>query len=664
MQKLSLSKQISIGFILMLLIILTMGIVGSNSISAAVENSKKLGEQYVPEVAIAGDIERNFANVRIAISKFIFTEDQKYKKDAEASFIQTYKYIAQAKELVKKYPNLVELQVALAPLEKKIKEYENGVTVVNTDFGEKNLINSKLDENAKVFMTAVRTLIQRQQNQLQDDLINGLDVDARMQKIYLAYKTEVEGYNARIANFKSAARRDPAILEDGLKVFDNLKEIYSKLLKTTDTQVDIDSIHAVENAGIEYKNELIQLRAVSDEVEKNLQMLTLTGKAALEAVQSVSNSGLAGTIALSNTSIDSLNSSKTTMLVTLIAAFIFGLSIAYYIIVFGLNRPLTKFKNTLLQIGKDNDLTLKVDERSPEELSQMAKTFNILIHSLRDLIETSKQGSSENASISHELSTTALGVGNNVEKSVTVIDAATAKANEIKNEIISAIADAQESKKDIIKANDNLEAARNDIVALTTRVQHSAQLEIELAQRMDALSGEANAVKSILEVISDIADQTNLLALNAAIEAARAGEHGRGFAVVAEEVKKLAERTQKSLSEINATISVIVQSIIDVSGQMNANSEEVQNLANVSTDVEQKINASVKIVNEAVKASDKTVTDFEETGKNVESIVAQVTEINTISAQNARNVEEIAAAADHLNSMTDDLHSKLEAFRT
>ncbi|MFA6138167.1 MAG: methyl-accepting chemotaxis protein [Sulfurimonas sp.] len=343
------------------------------------------------------------------------------------------------------------------------------------------------------------------------------------------------------------------------------------------------------------------------------------------------------------------------IVITLLAIFIINLSVA---------KPIENFKNTLLKISSTKDLTIKADENAPQELSEMAHGFNGLLASLKELIETAKQGSSENASIAHELSTTALGVGNNVEKSVTVIDQATLKANEIKNEINIAIRDAQESKKDIVKANDNLNAARNDIVALTARVQQSAELEIELAHRMDTLSNEANAVKTVLEVISDIADQTNLLALNAAIEAARAGEHGRGFAVVADEVRKLAERTQKSLTEINATINVIVQSIGDVSGQMNSNSEEVQELANVSTDVEEKINASVSIVQAAVKASDKTVTDFEKTGKDVEYIVSQVSEINKISSQNARNVEEIAAAADHLNSMTDDLHAKLEAFRT
>ncbi|WP_283949388.1 methyl-accepting chemotaxis protein [Sulfurimonas marina] len=338
--------------------------------------------------------------------------------------------------------------------------------------------------------------------------------------------------------------------------------------------------------------------------------------------------------------------------------------IAFIMINISIIRPIERFKDVLLQIGKNHDLTIKVDTNTPQELSLMGKSFNHLLNELRDLIETSKQGSSENASISHELSTTALGVGENVEKSVTVINEATTQATDIQNEITLSIADAQESKQDIIKANDNLKDARDEIITLTTNVQKSAQTEIELAEKMSTLSNDANEVKVVLEVISDIADQTNLLALNAAIEAARAGEHGRGFAVVADEVRKLAERTQKSLTDINATINIIVQSINDVSGQMSINSDEIQALSNVASDVEEKINMSVSIVNHAVEASDKTVNDFEHTGKSVEAIVNSVTQINEISAQNARNVEEIAAAAEHLNAMTDELHNKLERFHT
>ena len=343
---------------------------------------------------------------------------------------------------------------------------------------------------------------------------------------------------------------------------------------------------------------------------------------------------------------------------------LFAMALFAFLVIRKINTKIQTIVDSVSNITKTKDLSSPIFINGEDEISNLAKELNVMFVELREVISNAKQSSHENASIAHELSTTALSVGMNVEKSVSVINKTTHKSDEIKDEIMIAVRDAQESKKDIIKANENLTTARNEIVALTSRVQQSAEVEVELAQRMETLSTEATAVKSVLEVISDIADQTNLLALNAAIEAARAGEHGRGFAVVADEVRKLAERTQKSLSEINATINVIVQSISDVSGQLSSNSSEVQELANISITVEEKINTSLSTVQEAVKASDRTVADFETTGKSIEYIVSQVSEINTFSSQNARNVEEIASAAEHLNSMTNELHSQLETFRT
>lgn len=152
---------------------------------------------------------------------------------------------------------------------------------------------------------------------------------------------------------------------------------------------------------------------------------------------------------------------------------------------------------------------------------------------------------------------------------------------------------------------------------VTNEIQLINEHMIGNVEKSAQVSAQADDIKNVLAIISDIADQTNLLALNAAIESARAGEHGRGFAVVADEVRKLAEKTQKSLLEIEANVNLLTasmheveRSVQDQSKSMVQINHSMEEINEAIEQVEASANHTNSVSDELAKASQKIYEDI------------------------------------------------------
>ena len=328
-------------------------------------------------------------------------------------------------------------------------------------------------------------------------------------------------------------------------------------------------------------------------------------------------------------------------------------------------QPLDQLNQVVQDLSSsEGDLRQRLQASSQDEFGQVSGNINNFIEKLHDIVKKSKEISNENASISEELSRTASEVVRNVDAEAKIVSKTKESGIALTSAIEVSVQKATTSQEALRKTQQDINTVKNQAEQLERTMQETAVKEQGLADRLNTVSHNANEVKEVLSIIRDIADQTNLLALNAAIEAARAGEHGRGFAVVADEVRKLAERTQKSLVEIDATINVVVQSIMDANTDIAHNAQEVNALASISIELQNGMNNIDTTIQKTIEDAHATVDNFVHTATQIKGMVDEIEKINVISKENVTSIDNVSQASEHLHAMTENLNNELGKFKS
>ncbi|MDA7025146.1 HAMP domain-containing methyl-accepting chemotaxis protein [Bacillus sp. CLL-7-23] len=343
----------------------------------------------------------------------------------------------------------------------------------------------------------------------------------------------------------------------------------------------------------------------------------------------------------------------TITIVSTIVGIIMGLSLLKSILV-----PLRSLNQQLEDIAHgEADLTKEVVVKNKDEFGQLAQSFNAFLQSLTQIVKQISSSSEQVAASSEELSASAeesKSTSEQISESMQSISASNAKQSSMTDK-------SSESINELLERLSNVASNTGNIADLSSSMRDKAEIGAHSVNKMldqmnfidksvdsagsglRALVSSTAEISDISSLITDISEQTNLLALNAAIEAARAGEQGKGFAVVAEEVRKLADETNKSANHIKALVSTI-------------QNESVETVNNIKV-VQENVSSGIAL-------SKETTGNFNEILDLVEQVTSQIQEVAAATQQLTSGVEVVQNAVDTLATETKETTSSTKGVAT
>jgi len=360
-------------------------------------------------------------------------------------------------------------------------------------------------------------------------------------------------------------------------------------------------------------------------------------------------------------SIEELKGEAHTILNTLFLSLFFELfiiGIIGYFITKDFNSTFSRLTEYIRYVVEKDDLT------KPSGIeNEIGEITDTLISKFRNVLLNFLNSVRQNKQISNDIEDNSKKVIENINVETQHVSELQENLNEIVNDARGIIDVFKSDKQDIVKSFEYLQSAQTNIEELKDNIEMSVQKQHDVVSKMNSLVENATNISNVLKVISEIADQTNLLALNAAIEAARAGEAGRGFAVVADEVRKLAEKTQNSLVEIEHIINILISSIQSLFSDVNETTDDIKRVFDFSENVNENIKDTVDKIEVALELIDKGIENFNAILQNLNEADRSALNLKDISFSNKKSVNDIVSKINMLHHSLEELYREITKYK-